>query len=580
MELVYLWVEKYKNIYKQGFNFSPRFECEYVDGNLTICDKKKNECKDNDYIENFFGDNINITAIVGKNGSGKSSLLSFLFNYMSNENLKKNFIMIFQDSDLKTFSTIKIDTNIDYELLKSNQCSLFFEKYFQKIFIDYSLDYNNKLDDKIKYLYPNKKKTIYEIQEEDKILLKEYMIGHSHNKSVNFISDEIIFSYNISTEETFYKKINDKLWKAIEDYIRKYENEIMFSPENNKPLKNKFRIVELSILLYILKMIILFPKAWWLEKDFNSKNDLLRDLYSLLEKNVNNIKNNLEEQIITVNILNPYEHINKIEILLNKYKDLKKEKETFERFISDTYNLNFSKLEFGIKINKDTYNILNTLPIFFTHDYIDSIKKIKYTHLSTGEKFFLLYNSIISSFINNSITNYFIFLDEPLNNFHPSWQQKFLLHLIENYKDNHHLKLHFIITTHSPFLISDLPKENVIFLDTDEKGNCKVVDGLKDKKQTFGANIHTLLSDGFFMDGGLMGELAKGKINEVYNFLSDEHYNGDMTRKNAEQIIKIIGEPVLQKELQKLFDKSIDIDDQIKAYENEIARLKAKKEKQ
>jgi len=29
MELVYLWVEKYKNIEKQGFNFSPKFEFEY-----------------------------------------------------------------------------------------------------------------------------------------------------------------------------------------------------------------------------------------------------------------------------------------------------------------------------------------------------------------------------------------------------------------------------------------------------------------------------------------------------------------------------------------------------------------------
>ena len=29
MELVYLWVDNYKNIRNQGFNFSPRFECEY-----------------------------------------------------------------------------------------------------------------------------------------------------------------------------------------------------------------------------------------------------------------------------------------------------------------------------------------------------------------------------------------------------------------------------------------------------------------------------------------------------------------------------------------------------------------------
>ena len=77
MELVYLWVEEYKNIHKQGFNFSPRFRCEY--------DEEKNELEiiDKDetgefYPKNFFGDNINVTAIVGENGSGKSSLLEYL----------------------------------------------------------------------------------------------------------------------------------------------------------------------------------------------------------------------------------------------------------------------------------------------------------------------------------------------------------------------------------------------------------------------------------------------------------------------------------------------------------------------
>jgi len=57
MELIYLWVEDYKNIHRQGFNFSPRFECKFYDKydetgklkencQLVICDKKKGECLD------------------------------------------------------------------------------------------------------------------------------------------------------------------------------------------------------------------------------------------------------------------------------------------------------------------------------------------------------------------------------------------------------------------------------------------------------------------------------------------------------------------------------------------------------
>ena len=43
MELVYLWVEDYKNIQKQGFNFSPRFRCEYDEekNELEIIDKEE-----------------------------------------------------------------------------------------------------------------------------------------------------------------------------------------------------------------------------------------------------------------------------------------------------------------------------------------------------------------------------------------------------------------------------------------------------------------------------------------------------------------------------------------------------------
>ena len=126
MELVYLWVEKYKNIEKQGFNFSPRFHCEYKENKLTI---DKNE----DYIPDFFGNNINITAIVGKNGSGKSSVLEcikiaielfieqkeyvsfseyleFLENVPHLEflNFQNPYILIFQNEDL--FYNISINS--------------------------------------------------------------------------------------------------------------------------------------------------------------------------------------------------------------------------------------------------------------------------------------------------------------------------------------------------------------------------------------------------------------------------------------------------------------------------------------
>ena len=35
-ELVYLWIEKYKNIENQGFKLNPNFECSYINEVLRI----------------------------------------------------------------------------------------------------------------------------------------------------------------------------------------------------------------------------------------------------------------------------------------------------------------------------------------------------------------------------------------------------------------------------------------------------------------------------------------------------------------------------------------------------------------
>ena len=56
MELVYLWVKKYKNIENEGFNFSPKFECKYYkeSKNLTIVDKKHIKNNTTVELDHFF----------------------------------------------------------------------------------------------------------------------------------------------------------------------------------------------------------------------------------------------------------------------------------------------------------------------------------------------------------------------------------------------------------------------------------------------------------------------------------------------------------------------------------------------
>lgn len=124
--------------------------------------------------------------------------------------------------------------------------------------------------------------------------------------------------------------------------------------------------------------------------------------------------------------------------------------------------------------------------------------------------------------------------------------------------------------SHSPFLLSDIPKENVIFLEKDKStGNC--INVTKNIEiNTFGANIHSLLSNGFFMKDGLMGEFSKNKIEEVIKYL-DEEESKINSKEEAQNIIEIIGEPILKNTLVSMYEKRF--------YKNE-SKLEVLKRKQ
>ena len=134
--------------------------------------------------------------------------------------------------------------------------------------------------------------------------------------------------------------------------------------------------------------------------------------------------------------------------------------------------------------------------------------------------------------------------------------------------NNHDKITNIIFTTHSPFLLSDLPKENIIFL---EKG--KQVYPFDDGKQTFGANIHTLLSHGFFMKNGLMGEFAKDKIDTAIKYLNQKVLTNDEL-DYCENIISIIGEPIIKRELQRMLKNKMELSNK-----TEIDKIREKVDK-
>jgi hypothetical protein len=77
MQLVYLYIENYKNIEKQGFNFSLEFNCKFENSILTI--DKNNECKNSifEVILKIIEDEINENYILVYNDKGLYYISNF-----------------------------------------------------------------------------------------------------------------------------------------------------------------------------------------------------------------------------------------------------------------------------------------------------------------------------------------------------------------------------------------------------------------------------------------------------------------------------------------------------------------------
>jgi predicted ATP-binding protein involved in virulence len=559
MELVYLWVEDYKNIQKQGFNFSPRFRCEYDEekNELNITDKDE---MGESYTKNFFGDNINVTAIVGENGAGKSSVLELL-PYGEIPKTNKLVFLLFKKGNeyilLKPSSKeIIINKNFKEKIQEEDIVKLDFSNNYIIRRISYDTDFTreNFIDKDLVSFFRNSTKY--------GLLFKEDFLN-DNNKTFS------ILKYKILLNQLIYGQIN-KL-KDFDVFIPKYikvsKHNIGNSLETElKKIKNiengfiekikKSEDIYIHFLIYVLIRYKLIDKMKQNNIEIEELENIInKSSVEYIKKNLLKIKNILNSlkfnEKIYLNELN-----NGLELILG---------ETIQELISiDFYDENdicFSDLSYG---EREFY--IHFLFLLFLDE----------NHSKSNEK-----------------ENTFFLIDEADTTFHPNWQKKYINQLLSIYK-NYKKNIHFIVTSHSPFILSDLPKENIIFLD---KG--KQVYPFEDNQQTFGANIHTLLSHGFFMKDGLMGEFAKDKIQSIIEYheklLEKELTKEENINKRDEekeiyekehktkfwQIQSIIGDDYLKQviknhlvEIEKILYDEYLIDKEIEKLQDKIDRLK------
>lgn len=577
MELVYLWVKEYKNIKKQGFNFSPRFDCKFDGKTLTI---DENE----DYVS-IFPKNINITAIVGENGSGKSTLLKILLNIFAEGHDKPffDYILIYEDNGrLLCSSNIKFNeiNNLIKDYRDFNPYDEGLSNYHddvvsvylnneaqrQSIFTDKESHSNVQLSKHHISFLTTRKRSLF--------ILENYIQGKYDflkYKESFFILNKIIISFNGHGYTPYKSLTND-----IEYYGEEAEKHI-------KDVSSRFRDYTFFDKLKELHSLFDF------KRNKHQANDTLIDLsskksasYFRKYKLANNFLESIPDKIQNSESKSSrFEfNINDLDTNLFEFLTLLPE-DVFEIELVDVNNTFFSQLSYGERqLLTQLHLILNSISKL---DYTIYHPEQRYDDESTRDEYYT----------KHDIKKVLLFIDEFELGLHPFWQKNVMNYIIEFLKE---IKkdFHLVLTNHSPFILSDLPKENVIFL--------------KDGKQidvdidTFGANIHTLLSHGFFMKDGLMGGFAKEKIQSIikyHNELSKKELNKKENeflkvkfrseyekdkKEQFTQIQKIIGDDYLKQviknhliEIEKILYDDFMLDKEIKQLETKLEKLRGLK---
>lgn len=377
------------------------------------------------------------------------------------------------------------------------------------------------------------------------------------------------FSYAISISEN---------QKSIYDLFNKLGVNIFDFSQKNKQIINQI----ISYIIYKLyKTAYTYPEVFSGIIDY--RTNILNEEYIFKKVFLDKSHITLKLRRAVLFLLSSEDIIKDVEFsgfgTVGKSNNYEKSDYILEIFTADKLLKYYAKIKKGKRksVNEIVYTDSLTLippPIYdvqFSLKNIHTKKEVSISDLSSGELQMMLsihcvlyhLKNINSVQLSDNIIKYnnvVVLLDEIELYFHPDYQRLYidaLLKLIERNQSN--LKeinsIQFIFSTHSPFILSDIPSQNILKL---KNGIPQPND---EKSNSFAANIHDLLNDDFFLKDGTMGEFARNKIKDI------------LEKKVIEvddlKIIDLIGDPFLKGVVLSKIKENMSIE----AIDKEIERL-------
>ncbi|MGM9978166.1 MAG: AAA family ATPase [Clostridium sp.] len=448
----------------------------------------------------------------------------------------------------------------------------------------------------------------------------ETIVNIKNNNKIEFFNEELILEirdridkkiiYYIEGLDENKKNFKEKLEKAkesIEESLGIKKNswyKVLLGKLDNKKELTKEEIKEFYIYQIISKYIlyeIICGLAEYINNYIDDNKIYEGDELEFLDKidNIEDLENTIETLGKPINFEVEKKGIDKI---INKYKNSFKNKyeglmqisryvngrieagyefgeengyqKAFEDLIESFLKLSnkyFTKEGIYIHIkdqNDFDCKVIELLELFKKHEVendkkhnsLPAIFEINFNDLSDGEKELIdmISNIFYADKISRDAELVILLFDEPDCFLHPEWSRKFLsiiIDYINTFKNNFQI----ILTTHSPYLISDMFPQNVFRFNRDENNDLKIERLSNSSNSCFGANIYDLLNNSFFMKNSI-GEFATKYIKEVIKDIDEleKLYEEDKNKykstvEKIEFCINNIGDPVLKDNISKMY---------------------------
>lgn len=568
MKLIYCYIEHFRNIENQDVSLSDEFDCRYRDSKIFIEKREKNPLMDYIYDNGFMS---NLRIIVGKTGSGKTNFLqligmdwwnrkstadddAYLLLYkMHNENdffveevglgnktRAYCFTYDFDKHEILKYIPAAYDDHEDTYIINAFDRYAFASCPYDNVRQEQMFDNNQFIPRKITQY--GKSSVSMECE-----FLKEYL-SHFSEKSIKRRVSFVIGWKN--WQNKIQSDLDDKLIKreywTYKDRAEEQRDKNFRNGQYNKPIEYDKKSTPKSRFIHDLMVdFAIYLRKWaeLVEYEFPEKYYPYTGIvYDLGIEDPRELPDRKKMGILKrIDWLCQYIDYHTDEITSNRGLVWQIGSDIRDLFhllgkMDDKY---FTDTEFTIPVMDIDVNGKTVMREVFERMeqyrpdqigvFTECLLPYHWSYVSSGEYQYAKIWGVLEEYgvrvkmmtqgqkYSEAIQpNLILLLDEPENYMHPEMCRTFIRNLnILLSKRNPNTELQVLISTHSPFMLSDVMASQVIKMDYDENGKCVISES---KKPYYAANIHSIMADGFFLEYTI-GEQARIFLEDKFKLL-------------------------------------------------------------